>query len=112
MRKCLIVGNWKMNNTSFEAFELFNEINIEVGQVSEVSIAICPPFTAIESLSRLVRNSISTWVLKTCIRLLAAPIQAKYQLECFAVYFVALSFLVIVNVVLILARTTLLLMQK
>ena len=57
MRRCLIVGNWKMNNTSFEAFELFNEINIEVGQVSEVSIAVCPPFTAIESLSRLVRNS-------------------------------------------------------
>tara|TARA_Y100000588_G_scaffold394653_1_gene516335 strand:- start:21837 stop:22571 length:735 start_codon:yes stop_codon:yes gene_type:complete len=46
-----------MHNTSFEAIELFNEINIKVGQFSEVSIAVCPPFTAIESLSRLVKNS-------------------------------------------------------
>lgn len=46
-----------MNNTSLEAVELFHEINIEVGKIADVAIAVCPPFTALESLARLVRNS-------------------------------------------------------
>ena len=57
VRRYLIAGNWKMNNTSFEAVELFNEINIEIGRITEVAIAVCPPFTALESLARLVEDS-------------------------------------------------------
>ncbi len=57
LRRYLVAGNWKMNNTSAEAVELFNEINIEIGRITDVAIAVCPPFTALESIARLVEGS-------------------------------------------------------
>ncbi len=47
MRKIIIAGNWKLNKTSLEAIELVNELKRAVGDVTEVDIVVCPPFTAL-----------------------------------------------------------------
>lgn len=53
-RRYLIAGNWKMNNTVSEARELVQPIVNEVGQQTEVHVAVCPPFTALSSVAELV----------------------------------------------------------
>jgi len=49
MRKKLIAGNWKMNKTVKEAVELVKEIKVS----DKVDILVCPPFTAIDAVSKL-----------------------------------------------------------
>jgi triosephosphate isomerase (TIM) len=56
-RKCLIAGNWKMNKTSSEAFSLVEEINSEAGLQTDVNIVICPPFTALDTVAKVLENS-------------------------------------------------------
>jgi triosephosphate isomerase len=56
-RKYVIAGNWKMNKTSEEGTELVKEIVNAVGQQSEVEVVVCPPFTVLESVSRVVEGS-------------------------------------------------------
>jgi triosephosphate isomerase len=56
-RKLIIAGNWKMNKTTAEALDLIAGIKREVGNVKEVDIVVCPPFTALESVSRELLNS-------------------------------------------------------
>ena len=57
-RKKLIAGNWKMNKTSAEAVALALEIVQAAGKQSEVDIVVCPPFTALESVSKAVDGSL------------------------------------------------------
>jgi len=47
MRKIIIAGNWKLNKTPLEAIDLVNELKREVGDVTEVDVVVCPPFTAL-----------------------------------------------------------------
>jgi triosephosphate isomerase (TIM) len=47
MRRTIIAGNWKMNKTSLEAIELVNQLKRELGEVNDVEIVVCPPFTAL-----------------------------------------------------------------
>lgn len=56
-RKLIIAGNWKMNKTAAEALDLVNGIKREVANVKEVDIVVCPPFTALESVSHALLNS-------------------------------------------------------
>lgn len=56
-RKYLIAGNWKMNKTAAEARELIKEINAVVGQKTDVAVAVCPPFTALESAAELLKDT-------------------------------------------------------
>jgi triosephosphate isomerase len=56
-RKKLIAGNWKMNKTSAEAAELAREIVGAIGQRPDVDVLICPPFTALESVAKIVDGS-------------------------------------------------------
>jgi len=49
IRKYLIAGNWKMNKTAADAEDLIHSIVAEVGEQTDVGVAICPPFTALES---------------------------------------------------------------
>jgi triosephosphate isomerase (TIM) len=51
-RKLIIAGNWKMNKTVAEALALVNDLALELKKVKEVDIVICPPFTALESVSK------------------------------------------------------------
>jgi triosephosphate isomerase (TIM) len=57
IRKKLIAGNWKMNKTSAEAAELAREIVLAVANRPDVDVVVCPPFTAIESVARVVEGS-------------------------------------------------------
>ncbi|HLX96829.1 MAG TPA: triose-phosphate isomerase [Verrucomicrobiae bacterium] len=51
-RKLIIAGNWKMNKTVAEALALVSDLKLELAKIREVDIAICPPFTALESVSK------------------------------------------------------------
>jgi triosephosphate isomerase len=56
-RKKLIAGNWKMNKTSPDAVALVTEIVAEIGRQTVVDVVICPPFTSLESVSRVLEGS-------------------------------------------------------
>jgi len=56
-RKLIIAGNWKMNKTVAEALTLVGDLTRDLAAVKEVDIVVCPPFTALESVSRAVLES-------------------------------------------------------
>ena len=56
-RKLIIAGNWKMNKTVAESLDLANGLVRELKDVKEVDIAICPPFTALNEVSKAVIDS-------------------------------------------------------
>jgi triosephosphate isomerase len=53
-RKYLIAGNWKMNKTASEAVDLVDQIILEVGKETDVSLVVCPPFTALDAVSKKI----------------------------------------------------------
>ncbi|MEI9960543.1 MAG: triose-phosphate isomerase [Limisphaerales bacterium] len=55
-RKLIIAGNWKMNKTVAEALTLIADLKLELGKVRDVDIVVCPPFTALESVSKAVMD--------------------------------------------------------
>ena len=56
-RKYLIAGNWKMNTTSVEAVDLVKGIHIVVGEQTDVSVVVCPPFTTLQDVANVLDNS-------------------------------------------------------
>ena len=61
---CLIVGNWKMNKSVSEARELAAAIAARVGHSAgatgadaAVEIVVCPPFVALDAVSKALRGS-------------------------------------------------------
>ena len=56
-RKLIIAGNWKMNKTVAEALDLVNGLKRELGTVKEVDIVVCPPYPALESVSKAIIDS-------------------------------------------------------
>jgi len=57
IRKYLIAGNWKMNKTASEGADLIKEINLAIGNHTDVGVVVCPPFTALESSARAIEDS-------------------------------------------------------
>ncbi|MDF9827483.1 triosephosphate isomerase [Ereboglobus sp. PH5-10] len=57
IRKKLIAGNWKMNKTATEAAPLAQEIVAAAGRNTDVDIVVCPPFTALETVGKIVDGS-------------------------------------------------------
>lgn len=57
MRKKIIAGNWKMNKTVEEAVELANGIKLDLADCTEVDVVLCPPFTALKSVSDVVSET-------------------------------------------------------
>src|SRR5579872_3075682 len=53
-RKLIIAGNWKMNKTVAEALDLVRGLKIELTNVKEVDIVVCPPFTALSEVSKAI----------------------------------------------------------
>ena len=53
MRKKIIAGNWKMNNTITEATELVNSIKDGIN-TDEVDVVLCPNFVSLSTVSDLV----------------------------------------------------------
>ena len=56
-RKLIIAGNWKMNKTVAEALTLVADLKRDLAGVKEVDIVVCPPFTALESVSKAIIDS-------------------------------------------------------
>ncbi|MBT4623797.1 MAG: triose-phosphate isomerase, partial [Verrucomicrobia bacterium] len=56
-RKLIVAGNWKMNKTVAESIDLANGLVRELKDVTEVDIAVCPPFTALPAVSEIVIDS-------------------------------------------------------
>jgi triosephosphate isomerase len=56
-RKLIIAGNWKMNKTAAEGLSLVKDLKLELSNVKEVDIVVCPPFTALCEVSRAILNS-------------------------------------------------------
>ncbi|MBE2213581.1 MAG: triose-phosphate isomerase [Opitutaceae bacterium] len=56
-RKFLIAGNWKMNKTAADGAVLVKDIVAAVGPQTEVDVVVCPPFTALESVSKALDGS-------------------------------------------------------
>ncbi len=57
IRTPLIAGNWKMNKTATEGAELVAAIAASVGIESAVQVVVCPPFTALASVSTAVEGT-------------------------------------------------------
>ena len=57
MRKPIIAGNWKMNNTIKEAVELVNGLKRELSNVEIVDIVVCPAFTALSDVNEITMDS-------------------------------------------------------
>src|ERR1039458_1070809 len=56
-RKLIIAGNWKMNKTVAESLALAGNLKLELANIREVDIVVCPPFTALESVSKAILDS-------------------------------------------------------
>src|SRR3989475_5961967 len=56
-RKLIVAGNWKMNKTVAEALDLVSDLKIELVNVKEVDIVVCPPFTALSEVSKAILDS-------------------------------------------------------
>src|SRR5271165_3125018 len=56
-RKLIIAGNWKMNKTVAEALTLVGDLKRDLAGVKEVDVVVCPPFTALESVSKAIMDS-------------------------------------------------------
>src|SRR5215471_9709785 len=56
-RRLIIAGNWKMNKTVAEALALVQDLKIELANLMQVDIVVCPPFTALSEVAKAVRGS-------------------------------------------------------
>ena len=56
-RKLIIAGNWKMNKTVTEALTLVGDLKMELANVTDVDIVVCPPFTALCEVAKALRDS-------------------------------------------------------
>jgi triosephosphate isomerase (TIM) len=57
VRRYIIAGNWKMNKTVPEALDLVKELILEVGQGTDVSVVVCPPFTALSGVAQAIEGT-------------------------------------------------------
>jgi triosephosphate isomerase len=56
-RKLIIAGNWKMNKTVAEGLDLVRGLKIELANVKEVDIVVCPPYTGLSEVSKAILDS-------------------------------------------------------
>ena len=57
MRLPLIAGNWKLNKTATEAYKLVAEMMPGLRNIKGVEKLLCPPFTALMAVSRLIKDT-------------------------------------------------------
>jgi triosephosphate isomerase len=56
-RKKFIAGNWKMNTTLDEARALARGIVDAAGKVTDVDIAVCPPYVSLQAVGEIIKGS-------------------------------------------------------
>ena len=81
LRKAIIAGNWKMNNTPAQTTALINEMKPLVAD-ADCEVVLCVPFVdvpaAVELLKALILKSVQRmFTLRT-----AVLSQARFQLIC------------------------------
>ena len=57
IRRSLIAGNWKMYGTRAEAERLLSTLKTLVGRPVDREVVIAPPFTVLETVSRLLAGT-------------------------------------------------------
>jgi len=57
MRKLFIAGNWKMNLNWQQACELARQLKSQVGNMEDVSLAVCPPFVYLKAVAEILDGS-------------------------------------------------------
>jgi len=57
VRKPIIAGNWKMYKTVEEAIALVRELALQVEDVTDTEIVVCPPFTALDAVIEAVEGT-------------------------------------------------------
>jgi len=57
MRKLIIAGNWKLNNTEKEAIDLVTILRNDLIDVSMIDIVVCPTFTALPVVNDIILES-------------------------------------------------------
>ena len=57
MRTPVVAGNWKMNKTVSEAVSLVGAIKERLEAVRSVEVVLCPPYTALEAVGRLLEGT-------------------------------------------------------
>ena len=67
MRRKIVVGNWKMNNTIAESETLAAEVIAELGEnFSGCEVGIAPTFIALEATGRVIEGSEVQLVAQNC----------------------------------------------
>jgi triosephosphate isomerase (TIM) len=56
-RKKFIAGNWKMNTTIDEARALAKGLVEACGKVTDVDVAICPPYISLSAVNEIIKGS-------------------------------------------------------
>src|SRR6185295_17477183 len=56
-RKLIFAGNWKMNKTVAESLDLVHDLKLDLANIREVDIVVCPPFTALADVSKAILDS-------------------------------------------------------
>ena len=57
MRKIIIAGNWKLNNTLRESIELVTLLKRDLSEVGDVEIVVCPVFSALTEVADTLYES-------------------------------------------------------
>jgi triosephosphate isomerase len=57
MRKPFVAGNWKMNKTVSQAAALVSELLPGLEAVPQVERVLCPPFTALSTVAKMLENT-------------------------------------------------------
>ncbi len=57
MRIPFVAGNWKLNKTATEAYKLVADLLPRLRMIKGVDKLICPPFTALMAVSRLIKDT-------------------------------------------------------
>jgi len=57
MRKPIIAGNWKLNNTLKESIELVTSLKDNLSGISDIDIVVCPVFTSLSAVKEVIADS-------------------------------------------------------
>jgi len=57
MRRPILAGNWKLNQTIVEAVDLVNKLKTASLKLDDRTVVVCPPFTALAAVSDALHDS-------------------------------------------------------
>jgi triosephosphate isomerase len=57
MRKLFVAGNWKMNLDADGGTELAGQLKAQVGDIVDVTVAVCPPFVYLQGIAEELKGS-------------------------------------------------------